>query len=138
MTPAYGASFTVWCNPDPETTLWPFQFKDGYIDPAFVRMRYRDPEGLWHPVRIDPRKDFPEEFTLRIVPPVPPAVMVEVYRDTPKDTPIVIYGNGGTLLTGESRNAAVRQGMHVVVELKELANRSDLPCLCDCVGDPVE
>lgn len=138
MTPGYGDSYTVWCNPTPGTILWPFQFKDGYIDRAYVRVRYKDYAGKWHAVKIVPKINFSEDYMLRISPPIPPCLMVDIYRDTPKDHPIVVYGNGGTILTDESRNAAVRQSMHVVIELKELANRTDLECLCDCVGDPVE
>lgn len=132
MTPGYGDSFTVWCSPTPGTLEWPFAFKDGYIDRKFVRVRYKDYTGKWYPVPIS-LSNFQSDFVLRITPAIPPCPMVEIYRDTPKDFPIVIYGNGGAILADESRNAAVRQAMHVVVELKELANRSDLECLCDCV-----
>lgn len=133
MTPGYGDSFTVWCSPTPGTTIWPFQFKDSYIDRAYVRARYKDFDGTWVPVKLDTKKNFVDDDTLVITPALPPCELVDIYRDTPKDGPIVIYGNGGQLLTDESRNAAVRQAMHVVVELKELANRTDLECLCDCV-----
>jgi hypothetical protein len=133
MVPGYGDSFTVWCSPTPGTVLWPFQFRDGYIDKAYVRVRYKDSEGIWWPVKITVKDNFEEDYVLRIDPPIPPCELVDIYRETPKDGPIVIYGRGGTILLDESRNAAVRQSMHVVVELKELANRTDLECLCDCV-----
>lgn len=132
MVPGYGDSYTVWCSPTPGTTIWPFKFVDGYIDKSFVKVRYKTPDGVWTAVKINPRTAFVDDFTLRIVPALPPCEMVEVYRDTPKDAPIVIYGYGGTLLADESRNAAARQGMHVVAELKELANRTDLECKCAC------
>lgn len=132
MTPGYGDSYTVWCSPTPGTVLWPFTFKDGYIDKAYVRVRYKDSTGKWWPVKITPKDNFESDFVLTIDPPIPPCELVDIYRDTPKDKPIVIYGRGGTILTDESRNAAVRQSMHVVVELKELANRTDLECLCEC------
>ncbi len=133
MLPGYGDSFTVWCSPTPGTILWPFTFKDDYIDKAYVRMRYKDYDGKWYPVRIDPKVNFASDFVLTVSPAIPPCQMVDIYRDTPKDHPIVVYGNGGMLLQAETRNAAARQSMHVVVELKELANRTDLECLCDCV-----
>lgn len=134
MAPGYGSSFTVWCSPTPGTILWPFKFKDDYIDRAYVRVRYQDFDGKWYPVNLHPTKSFDSDFVLRIEPVIPPCHMVDIYRDTPKDGPIVIYGNGGALLADETRNAAARQSMHVVVELKELANRTDLDCLCGCVG----
>lgn len=133
MTPGYGDSYTVWCSPTPGTVLWPFVFKDGYIDKSFVAMRYKDFDGNWYPVVIDPKLDFQDDFILTISPAVPPCQMVDIYRNTPKDRPLVVYGRGGMVLTTDSRNAAVRQSMHVIVELKELANRTDLECLCDCV-----
>lgn len=131
MLPGYGNSFTVWCSPTDGNTVWPFQFVDGYIDKTFVRARYKDFNGVWNPVKLNPRVDFVDEFTLKFA--VPPCAMVEIYRDTPKDKPIVVYGRGGMVLLDESRNAAARQSVHVVVELKEFANRSDLECLCECV-----
>lgn len=132
MTPGYGDSYTVWCSPTPGTVLWPFVFKDGYIDRDFVAMRYKDYDGKWYPVNVT-RKDFADASTLHISPTIPPCVMVDIYRDTPKDHALVVYGRGGMILKAESRNAAIRQAMHVVVELKDLAPRTDLECLCHCV-----
>lgn len=132
MTPGYGDSFTVWCSPTPGTILWPFTFKDGYIDRKYVKVRYKDYDGNWYPVVIT-SKSFASDYVLSISPAIPPCLMVDVYRDTPKDHPLVIYGHGGMLLADQTRNVAARQSMHVVVELKELANRTDLECLCDCV-----
>jgi hypothetical protein len=132
MTPAYGDSYTVWCSPTPGTILWPFQFRDGYIDKIFVKARYLGYDDKWYPIKVNPRTSFAEDFVLTVTPVVPPCKMVEIYRDTPKDEPIVIYGFGGCLLANESRNAAARQSIHVVVELKELANRTALECKCEC------
>lgn len=133
MLPGYGDSFTVWCSPTPGTVLWPFKFKDGYIDREYVRMRYMATDGAWNEVKINPKTSFAADYTLKVEPAIPPCLMVEVYRDTPKDKPIVVYGRGGMLLLEESRNAAARQSMHIFAELKEYANRSDLQCLCECV-----
>lgn len=132
MTPGYGDSFTVWCSPTPGTTVWPFAFVDGYIDRDFVRVRYQDETGKWWPVAIN-RTNFQDDSTLVIIPSIPPALRVDIYRDTPKNYPLVVYGRGGAVLTAESRNAAVRQSLHVLVELRELAPRADLACLCTCV-----
>jgi hypothetical protein len=132
MTPGYGDSYTVWCSPTPGTVLWPFVFKDGYIDRAFVAMRYKDFDGKWYPVKIT-KDDFVDDNTLSINPPIPPCIMVDIYRDTTKDHPLVIYGRGGMILKAESRKVAIQQAMHVVVELKDLAPRAELACLCDCL-----
>lgn len=136
MTPGYGISFTVWCSPTPGTLLWPFTFSDGYLDKRYVKVRYKGYDEVWYNVVIDPETDFYDDNTLRISPVIPPCIMVDIYRDTPKDYPIVVYGNGGGVLKAESRSAAVRQSLHVIAELKELANRSDLVCLCDCRESP--
>lgn len=133
MKPGYGDSFTVWCSPTPGTILWPFKFKDGYIDKSFVKVRYLPDDGVWKDVKVNPKTDFAEDFTLRIVPPIPPCNIVEVYRDTIKHQPIVVYGRGGMLLLDETRNAAARQSMHVFAEIRELSPRTDLGCLCECV-----
>ena len=42
MTPGYGDTFTVWCSPTPGTTVWTFQFKDGFISRRYVKVRYCD------------------------------------------------------------------------------------------------
>lgn len=133
MTPAYEGSFTAWCSPIAGTVLWPFAFTDGYIDRAYVKVRYKDFNGVWWPVKINPATDFESEFVLRIEPPIPPCEIVDIYRDTPKDHPIVVYGNGGTLLSTESRNAAARQSIHVTLEMLDAALRTDLECKCQCV-----
>lgn len=136
MTPGYGISYTVWCSPTPGTILWPFKFEDGYISKEYVKVRYKDYDGNWYHVPVDKRAGFESDFELSIRPAIPPCLMVEIYRDTPKDYPIVVYGNGGRILAAESRSAAIRQSLHVVAELKELANRSDLVCLCKCRESP--
>ena len=134
MTPGYGDTFTVWCSPTPGTTVWTFQFKDGFISRRYVKVRYCDILGEWHERPIDPLKNFIDDGTLRIDgPPIPPCMMVDIYRDTPKDHPIVVYKPGGNPITEEARNIAGRQSMHVVAELVNLAYRQDLPCLCECV-----
>lgn len=133
MLPGYGKSFTVWCSPDQGTTLWPFTFVDDYIDRQYVKMRYRGYDDIWYDVKLSVKTNFASDFVLEVTPPIPPCTMVDIYRDTPKDFPIVIYGNGGTILAAESRNAAVRQSLHVLVEMTELSHRTDLECLCGCV-----
>ena len=133
MTPGYGDSYTVWCSPTPGTTVWPFVFQDDYINRDYVKVRYKDLNGNWFPVPITARQNFQDDNTLVIIPAIPPCELVDIYRDTPKDHPLVVYGRGGMILRAESRNAAVRQAMHVVVELKDLAPRTDLECLCTCV-----
>lgn len=133
MTPGYGDSYTVWCSPTQGTVLWPFTFLDDYIDRTCVRVRYKDASGNWFPVKITAKLNFHDDNTLTIDPPIPPCVMVDIYRDTPKDYPMVVYGRGGMILAAESRKVAIRQALHVVVELKDLAPRTDLACLCGCV-----
>jgi len=96
-------------------------------------MRYQDQDGVWNEVKLNPKTSFENEFTLKVEPAIPPCLMVEVFRDTEKSKPIVVYNNGGMLLADESRNAAARQSLHVFAEIKEYSNRSDLECLCECV-----
>lgn len=138
MAPGYGDSYTVWCSPTPGTIRWPFTFKDNYIDRKFVKVRYK-PHGVhaWVDVAINTRTNFESDYVLKIEPPIPPCEMLEIYRDTPKDKPIVVYGFGGQLLAKETRSAAARQSMHVVVELKEAKNRLDLECKCECALNAV-
>jgi len=126
MVVGYGDSFTVYCSPDPETTSWPFQMKDGYISRRYVKARYLM-NDQWYDVKLTDR-NFTSDFVLTFA--LPPCDVLDIYRDTPKDHPIVDYGNGGTLLLDESRNAAARQSIHVVAELVDLARRQALDCMC--------
>ena len=134
MTPGYGVTFTVWCSPTVGTVTWPFTFTDGYIDKTFVKARYEGYDSKWYDVEAE-SISFASDYVLSISPVIPPCKMVEIYRDTPKDFPIVSYGNGNRVFMAESRSVAVRQALHVVEELKELPARTDLHCLCDCVED---
>lgn len=133
MVIAYGDSFTVFCSPVPGTTEWPFQMKDGYISQRYVKMRYLL-AGDWYDVQLT-RSNFKAALTLVTLPLPASVTMVDVYRDTPKDSPIVIYGNGGTILADESRNAAARQSIHVVAELVDLARRQGLDCMCEAAEE---
>lgn len=131
MATYQGDSYFIYCSPADGTIEWPFAFKGGYIDRAFVKMRYKDTNGTWWPVKLDTKTNFKDSNTLKIS--VPPSALVEIYRETTKDHPLVVYGNGGMLLRAETRNTAIRQSMHVIVELKDLPVRDDLQCRCDCI-----
>jgi hypothetical protein len=119
-------SYTAYCEPIIGLLTWAFNFQDGYIDKGFVKGKYLI-GGVWAPVEITI-----ESSTVTLARPLPPCDAWLIYRDTPKDNPIVVYGNGGTILQDESRNVAARQSMHVLVELVDAGHLQYADCICGC------
>lgn len=122
-----GNSYKVWCSPPSNQTVWPFEFVGGYINKDFVKMRYLNESGVWIDVALT-HTDFTEDNTLTVQ--IPPAQIVEVYRDTEKRHPIVSYGFGGSEFMLESQSAAARQPIHIVDELVDRPARESLQEFC--------
>lgn len=87
----------VWLS-DGTDTVWNFQFTGGYLDKTHVKARIVSPDGLnVEAVPINYALDFLGPFQLNIVPPIPAGWQFTIYRDTPKDLPIVNFVDGGRI-----------------------------------------
>lgn len=110
-----GNSFKLWSPPSLGQSTWVFTFVGGYIDRTFVRMRYQDETETWFDVPLHKVTDFIDDNTITKA--LPGAALVEVYRATPTDHPIVDYGSGGSQFSLASQSAAARQPLHIMDEL---------------------
>lgn len=81
-------------NADGVTTIWNFSFSGGYLNKSHVKAFYRDPAGVIHTIPVTLGM-FTGPFQLNITPAVPLGVggnnVLTIYRDTPKDLPIVDF-----------------------------------------------
>ena len=87
----------VWLS-DGTDTVWNFQFTGGYLDKTHVKARIVSPDGLTaESIAINYATDFIGPFQLRVVPAIPAGYQFTIYRDTPKDLPIVNFVDGGRI-----------------------------------------
>lgn len=99
---------------DGTTTDWNFTFSGGYIAPEHVRCYVTDADG----VRIFPEKTLISPFTMRVIPAVPTGSTITLYRDTPKDLPLVEFADG-TALTEPALNLMARQSVFIAAEFTD-------------------
>lgn len=99
---------------DGATTDWNFTFSGGYIAPEHVRCYVTDADG----VRIFPEKTLISPFTMRVIPAVPTGSTITIYRDTPKDLPLVEFADG-TALTEPALNLMARQSVFIAAEFTD-------------------
>lgn len=87
----------VWLS-DGTDSLWNFSFTGGYIDKTHVKAKMTNPAtGASELVPINYSTDFVGPYQLRIVPNIPAGYQFTIYRDTPKDLPIVNFQDGGRI-----------------------------------------
>ena len=87
----------VWLS-DGTDSIWNFSFTGGYIDKTHVKARITSPDGLSiEAVPINYGTDFIGPFQLNVVPNVPAGSTFTIYRDTPKDLPLVNFEDGGRI-----------------------------------------
>lgn len=83
---------------DGTDSLWNFSFTGGYIDKTHVKARITNPaNGNTELIPINYSADFIGPFQLRVLPNVPAGYILAIYRDTPKDLPIVDFQDGGRI-----------------------------------------
>lgn len=99
---------------DGTTTEWNFTFSGGYIAPEHVKCYVTDADG----VRIFPEKTLISPFTMQVLPAVPVGSVITIYRDTPKDLPLVEFADG-TALTEPALNLMARQSVFIAAEFTD-------------------
>lgn len=108
-------SINRWAG-DGVTTDWDFSFSGGYIDKAHVKA---------YTVAVDRTRSgipvtaamFVTPFRLRL-PVTPVGAEVTIYRDTPKDLPLVEFEDG-TAITEPSLNLMARQAVFIAAEFTD-------------------
>jgi len=108
-----------WTDIDGIQTIWNFSFSGGYIQPGHVKAYYLEGgENVTVPVTEDMLIG---EFQLQVIPPVPAtADRFVIYRDTPKDMPLVDF-IGGARQTERNLDRISRQAVFCAAEVLDSA-----------------
>jgi hypothetical protein len=105
-----------WVGIDGVQTIWNFTFSGGYIYPAHVKAYYIDEDGARVDVTVTDDM-LTGEFQLTITPAIPAtATRFVIYRNTPKDLPLVDF-EGGSQVTEANLDRAAKQAVFVAAEV---------------------
>lgn len=77
---------------DGTTTVWDFSFASGYLDKSHVKAFYLDSNGVRVPVPVTLGM-FIGDYQLSITPALAVGNELTIYRDTPKDAPLVNFAD---------------------------------------------
>lgn len=102
---------------DGVTTVWDFAFASGYIDKAHVKAYTTDSENNRTDLTIT-ESNFVGDYQLSITPPVAASDILTIYRDTPKDAPLVDFAEGSNL-TEAALDTLARQAVFVAAEVND-------------------
>lgn len=113
-------------NTDGVTTIWDFSFSGGYLDQSHVKASYRTPDGEVTQITVTPGM-FVGPFQLNISPAIPAGVggdtVLTIYRDTPKDLPLVNFADKASL-TEVSLDTNAQQAIFAAAECTDTINTS--------------
>ena len=107
---------------DGVTTSWGFSFSGGYLDRDHVKAYTKTSTGIRTPLTIMPG-DFTGDYTLNLGI-VPVDTNLVIYRDTPKDLPLVNFVDGGRI-TETSLDLVAKQAVFIAAETTDIVNTSD-------------
>jgi hypothetical protein len=117
-----------WVGIDGVQTIWNFTFAGSpegtYIFPEHVKAYYLDENGAR--VNVTVTEDMlVGPYQLEVDPPIPAsATRFVIYRQTPKDMPLVDF-EGGSQVTEANLDRAARQAIYVAAEVLDAAAVSD-------------
>lgn len=109
-------------NTDGTTTEWDFYFADGYIYPTHVKAYTTNPAGLRTEIVVSSGMLI-GPFQLRITPALPSGDVLTIYRDTPKDKPLVDFTDKSGF-SELSLDTNARQAVMVAAEAIDVVNTS--------------
>lgn len=98
-------------------TIWNFTFADGYISKDYVKAFYTDSLGNRVSVPL-PANSFVGPFQVSITPAVPAGATLVIYRDTPKDAPLVNFSDGANVQES-NLDLIARQAVHIAAEVMD-------------------
>ena len=102
-------------NGDGSTTVWDFSFAGGYIDKAHVKAsKLVKATGVVTQIPVI-LANFVGAYQLSIVPAIPVGTELTVYRDTPKDEPLVNFADKAAL-TEAALDLNAKQAIFVAAE----------------------
>lgn len=102
-------------NTDGVTTVWDFSFADGYLDQAHVKVQRKDVvTGVITAIPITVA-NFIGPYQLSLTPALAAGSELTIYRDTPKDAPIVNFADKAAL-TETALDTNARQAVMIGAE----------------------
>lgn len=113
-----------WWVADGSQTIWNFTFENGYIDKAYVRAHTIDASGAKTEITLGDG-NWTGPYQLTITPAVVAGLTLVIYRDTPKEHPLVNYTTGARLTAG-NLDEANDQAIDLIQELLDATGNLDL------------
>lgn len=119
-------------------TVWDFNFAGaentpGYISISHVKAFTVNPAGLRSDIVIQPAM-WVSATSIRITPAVAAGTVLTIYRDTPKDKPLVNYTTNG-IITEANLDTTARQAIYVAAEV--LDSFAEAQEVVDGIGESV-
>lgn len=119
-------------------TVWDFNFAGaentpGYISTSHVKAFTVSPVGLRTDIVIQPTM-WVSDTSIRITPAVAVGTVLTIYRDTPKDKPLVNYTTNG-IITEANLDTTARQAVYASAEV--LDRFAEAQEVVDGIGDSV-
>lgn len=102
---------------DGVTTIWNFNFAGGYLDTPHVQAYTETALGVRTDLTIV-ATDLIGQYQLRITPALAAGQKLFIYRNTPKNSPLVDFADGGTL-SEVSLDTNTRQAIFVAAEVDD-------------------
>lgn len=100
---------------DGVTTVWNFSFANGYLDRDYVKVQLVDKVTRVRTAVPITDANFLGEFQLSLTPAFPIGSELTIYRDSPKEAPLVDFADTASL-TEASLDANARQAVHIAAE----------------------
>lgn len=116
---------------DGVTTSWEFSFSGGYLDRGHVKAYTETATGFRTQLTIMPG-DFIGDYTLNLGV-VPVDTNLLIYRDTPKDLPLVDFVDGGRV-TEASLDLIAKQAVFIAAETVDTVNALDVAAAVDAAA----
>jgi hypothetical protein len=106
------------------TTVWDFAFSGGYLDPSHVKAFTETPAGVRTPIVIT-EPMLIGEFQLQITPALAAGDELTIYRDTPKDLPLVDFTDEAGF-SEISLDTNAKQAVFIAAEAIDTVNALDV------------
>lgn len=105
---------------DGSQTVWDFSFAGNdtsltYISRDHVKAYWQDDSGNRHDYALDTVTDFLGDYQIQTIPAPPAGMLFVIYRDTPKDKPIVDYADGAAV-SESSLDDSNKQAVFIAAE----------------------
>jgi len=109
---------------DGVTTVWDFSFSGGYLDVSHVKAHVEDTLGARIPITVLPSMLI-GEYQLEITPALTAGDTLTIYRDTPKDLPLVDFTDESGF-SEASLDTNAKQAVFIAAEAADTINTTDI------------